>query len=540
MPRRTARPLVGVLAAAAVAVAAACTPDMPAPTTTTTPTTTTVAPPAPVDPTFLGRYTTGLGNTSGETVAFGGGKIFVTNTAGGGSVDVVSIADPAAPALVQRVSTAAYGLPNSVAVNNGLVAVAVEAAVKTDPGKVVFYDIDGTYLSDVTVGALPDMLTFTTDGNRVLVANEAEPNAAYTIDPEGSVSVLDVSAVRTGGAATASTVGFADFNVGGTRAAELPAGVRIYGPGSSVAQDLEPEYIAVHPDGSTAWVTLQEANAMAKIDLGSLTVTSITDLGRRDESLPGNGFDASDQDSIQGNIANWPVASMYQPDAVAVVVRSGVPYLVTANEGDSRDWNPGLREEVRVGANTYVLDPTVFPNAATLKTSANLGRLTVTKSTGDTDGDGDFDRIDLFGSRSFSVWNGNSGAQVFDSGDDLEQLVKSTYPTNFNASNDSVTGDNRSDNKGPEPEGATVVEVDGRPVAFIGLERQGGVVAYDVSDPAAPVFNDYVNERDFTVAAGPDAGPEVLASVPASANSTGRPLLLVANEISGTVSIFQL
>jgi len=537
MPRRTARPLAGVLAAAAVAVAAACAPDMPAPTTTTT---TTVAPPAPVDPTFLGRYTTGLGDTSGETVAFGGGKIFVTNTAGGGSVDVVSIADPAAPALVQRVSTAAYGLPNSVAVSNGLVAVAVEATVKTDPGKVVFFDTDGTYLSDVTVGALPDMLTFTADGNRVLVANEAEPNAAYTIDPEGSVSVLDVAAVRTGGAASATTIGFADFNVGGTRAAELPAGVRIYGPGSSVAQDLEPEYIAVHPDGATAWVTLQEANAMAKIDLGSLTVTSITDLGRRDESLSGNGFDASDQDSIQGNIANWPVASMYQPDAVAVVVRSGVPYLVTANEGDSRDWNPGLREEVRVGASAYVLDPTVFPNAATLKTSANLGRLTVTKSTGDTDGDGDFDRIDLFGSRSFSVWNGNTGAQVFDSGDDLEQLVKSTYPSNFNASNDSTAGDNRSDNKGPEPEGATVIEVDGRPVAFIGLERQGGVVAYDVSDPAAPVFNDYVNERDFTQAAAPDAGPEVLASVPASANSSGRPLLLVANEISGTVSIFQL
>jgi len=509
-------------------------------TTTTSTTTTTVAPPAPVDPTFLGRYTTGLGNTSGETVAFGDGKIFVTNAASGGSMDVVSVANPAAPSLVTRVSTATYGLPNSVAVNNGLVAVAVESAVKTDAGKVVFYDTSGAYITDVTVGALPDMLTFTPDGNKVVVANEAEPNNAYTIDPEGSVSVVDVSAVRTGGAASASTIGFAAFNSGASRAAELPAGVRIYGPGASVAQDLEPEYVAIHPDGTTAWVTLQENNAIAKLNLTNNTVTSISDLGRRDESLAGNGFDASDQDSNAGNILNWPVSSMYQPDSISVFVRNGVPYLVSANEGDSRDWNPGLREEVRVGAAGYVLDPTVFPTAATLKANANLGRLTVTKSTGDTDGDGDFDRIDLFGSRSFSVWNGNTGAQVFDSGDDLEQLTKSTYPLNFNASNDSSAADNRSDNKGPEPEGATVVEVDGRPVAFIGLERQGGVVAYDVSDPAVPVFNDYVNERDFSVAAGPDAGPEVLSSIPASANSTGRPLLLVANEISGTVAIYQL
>ncbi len=554
MNRRARRSLSGVLAATAAAGIVACVPTTPPATTTTTTsstttstsTTTTTAPPAPVAPTFLGRYTTGLGNTSGETVAFGDGKLFVTNTASGGSVDVVSLADPTAPTLITRIPTAP-GLPNSVAVSGGLVAVAVEDAVKTNPGKVLFFDTDGNPLGDATVGALPDMVTFTADGNRVLVANEGEPNSynqPTSVDPEGSVSVVDVSAIRSVGAAPVATIGFGDFNVGGPRAAELPAGVRVFGPNATVAQDLEPEYLAVHPDGTRAWVTLQEANAIAEVDLIDLTVTSIRDLGRRDESLAVNGFDASDRDGagtapLAGNIANWPVASMYQPDAIALFVRGGQPYLVSANEGDSRDYT-GFNEESRVGAAGYVLDPSVFTDP-TLKTSDDkLSRLTVTTASGNTDTDAEFERIDLFGSRSFSIWNADSIAQVYDSGRELEQRTFAAFPANFNASNDGNAVDNRSDNKGPEPEGATVVDVDGRPVAFIGLERIGGVVAYDVSDPSAPQFDAYVNQRDFSQAAAPDSGPEVLASVPAGQNATGRPLLLVANEITGTVLVYRL
>ena len=149
----------------------------------------------------------------------------------------------------------------------------------------------------------------------------------------------------------------------------------------------------------------------------------------------------------------------------------------------------------------------------------------------------------MFGTRSFSVWNGDTLAQVFDSGSDLERRTLAALPTVFNASNDNNTPDDRSDNKGPEPEGATVVDVDGRPVAFIGLERIGGVAAYDVSDPAAPRFNSYVNPRNFSLAAtdpNNDSGPEVLASVPGSATPSGRPYLLVANEITGSVNVYQL
>lgn len=534
MNRRARRSLSVALATTALAGAVACAPMGP------------TEPPAPVQPELVGRYTTGLGNTSGETVAHGDGKLFVTNTAGGGSVDVVDLTDPAAPNLLTRISTAP-ALPNSVAVNDGLVAVAVEAPVKTDPGKVLFFDTDGNPLGDATVGSLPDMLAFTADGDRVLVANEGEPNSYNqldSVDPEGSVSVVDVAAVRAGGAATVTTIGFTDFNVGGPRAAELPAGVRVFGPNATVAQDLEPEYIAVHPDGEQAWVTLQEANAVARLDLVNDRVTWIRDLGRRDESLAGNGLDASDRDGagtapLAGNIQTWPVASMYQPDALSLFIVDGSPYLVSANEGDARDYT-GFSEEARVGAGSYVLDPTVFADPTLKSSDDKLSRLTVSTATGDTDGDGDVDRIDLFGSRSFSIWKGTDLTQVHDSGRELEERTFAAFPANFNASNDGNAVDNRSDNKGPEPEGATVVNVDGRPVAFIGLERIGGVMAYDVSDPEAPVFNAYVNDRDFTQAAAPDAGPEVLSSVPAWENPTGRPLLLVAHEVTGTVAIYRL
>ena len=522
------RRVVPSLMAVAALGAAACAPMVdPGPP----------PPPGPLTPDLLGRYTTGLGNTSGETVAFGGGKMYVTNTAGGGSVDVVSIADPALPVRTLRISTAAFGLPNSVAVKGNRMAVAVEAPVKTNPGKVLVFDLDGFLLATATVGALPDMVTFAPDGTKLLVSNEAEPNSNYSIDPEGSVSVVDITSAPTLNPLPVTTIGFTDFNVGGPRAAEIVPGIRIFGPGATVAKDLEPEYIAVDPSGATAWVTLQENNAMAKIDLGTNTVISISPLGLKDHSLADNAFDPSDQDGI--DIDNWPVNGMYQPDSVAVVMTNGVPYLITANEGDARDYSPTFNEEIRVGAGSYVLDPTVFPNAASLKNNLNLGRLTVSKASGDTDGDGDFDRIDVYGARSFTVWDQNS-AKVYDSGDDIEQLVAMTRPTRFNVSSDNNTLDNRSDNKGPEPEGVATGIVDGRTYAFVGLERDGGILVVDVSDPFAPVIESLISSRDYTVAAAPDSGPEVLTFVPASESPTNRPLLLTAFEISGTVTITEL
>jgi hypothetical protein len=381
--------------------------------------------------TLLGSFASGVFNAAGSEISAYDPhthRLFITNVAAG-AIDIVDIGNPAAPVKVRSVSLAPYGLQtNSVAVHNGIVAAAVQASVKTDPGRVVFFDTDGAPLSAVTVGALPDMVTFTPDGKRVLVANEGEPNDAYTIDPEGSVSIIDLH----GGAASVTqadvvTAGFTGFNN-----AALDPSIRIFGPGATVAQDLEPEYITVSDDGQTAWVTLQEANAIGELDIRNGIFIRLIGLGFKDHSLAGNGFDASDRDGPSNtgriNIANWPVFGMYQPDGIASYRVEGRTYLVTANEGDTRAYS-GFNEEVRVSA--LNLDPTALPNATALKGNAQLGRLTVSTVLSDTDKDNDVDRLYLFGARSFSIWTAD-GVPVFDSGDDFEQTTARLLPAEFN------------------------------------------------------------------------------------------------------------
>ena len=85
-----------------------------------------------------------------------------------------------------------------MAVFNGVVALAVEANPKTSAGVVAWVRAsDLTVLGTDTVGALPDMLTFTPDGSHLLVANEGEPNSYNqpdSVDPVGSVSVIALAA----------------------------------------------------------------------------------------------------------------------------------------------------------------------------------------------------------------------------------------------------------------------------------------------------------------------------------------------------------
>ncbi len=430
--------------------------------------------------------------------------------------------------------------PNSVAVKNGIVAVAYAVQNSTtkaqQSGRVSFYDAaSGAFLNSVEVGFLPDMLTFTPDGTKVLVANEGEPNsygvAGTSFDPEGSVSVINIASGVA--SATVQNASFTSFNDQITSL--KAAGVRITGPGSTVAQDLEPEYIAVAPDGLTARITLQENNAIAILDIPTATITSVQSLGTKNHNLPGNGFDASDRDLTSSagkiNIQNWPVFGLYQPDAIASYSVNGQTYYITANEGDARDYT-GFSEEIRVGAAGYVLDPTTFPNATTLKANGNLGRLQLTNATGDTNGDGDFDRIEAFGARSFSIWNA-AGAQVFDSGDQLETITAAKTPTLFNSDGLAASFDTRSDNKGPEPEGVTIGLINNRTYAFIGIERSGDVMVYDVSNPIAPTFVQYINTPE-------DIGTEGLTFVSAADSPTGKPLLITANEISKTVGVFEV
>ncbi|HHY58961.1 MAG TPA: calcium-binding protein [Chloroflexi bacterium] len=888
----------------------------------------------------LGAYATGqLDAAAAEIVAYHAGtqRAYVVN-GGDKTLDILDVSDPTAPALVSQVDMTQFGdAATSVDVFGDLLAVAVPAAEKTDPGAVVFLDPDGAVLAQVAVGALPDMLTFTPDGRYVLTANEGEPNDDYSVDPEGSVSIIDMS----GGVAALSdasvrTAGFAAFND-----AELDAQIRIYGPNATVAQDLEPEYIAVSPDSTTAFVTLQENNALAVVDLANAEVTTLLPLGFKhfdapvatleryeiadrpvlgvtatgqeillggfsglfyegmddsgryifvthtdrgpnpepvdvdndgvnerpfvlpdfqpvivrlaldpvvgaveileqigltradgmpltglpnlagepgmayadekpvdlqgnpleldplgadpegivraedgaywlvdeyrpaiyhfgadgvllaryvpegsnneetgvvvgEEALPAiyaqrranrgfeavalrdgilyafiqspidnpdskkdsnskastlvrilafdtnaaqtvgeyfyrldgdgvdkigdavaapdgsilvmernddtgpaarklvyrinldaatnflgydlpigvelqsdaglarlgitpatktlavdlgaigydmvdkpeglalidentlavindddfgvggafdlatglieenpnptpivlgivrlaeNGLDASDKDGGV-NIANWPVQSMYMPDAIAAYTVKDELYLVTANEGDARDYD-GYSEEARLG--DLVLDSALFPNAAELQREENLGRLRVSTASTDVNGDGLVDRIAAFGGRSFSIWDA-AGNLVFDSGDAIERITAGLLPDAFNSSGENDSFDSRSDDKGPEPEALALGEIDGRTYAFIGLERIGGVMVWDITDPRAPIFVQYANNRDFTVAteAAGDLAPEGIVFVPAADSPTGAPLLLVANEFSGTTTVWEI
>ena len=888
----------------------------------------------------LGTYSTGqLDAAAAEIVAYHAGtqRAYVVN-GGDKTIDILDVSDPTAPALRSQVDMTPFGdAATSVAVFGDLLAVAVPAAEKTDPGAVLFLDPEGGVLAQVPVGALPDMLTFTPDGRYVVVANEGEPNDDYTIDPEGTVSIIDVS----GGVAALSeanvrTAAFVAFND-----AELDPQIRIYGPNATVAQDLEPEYVAIAPDSTTAFVTLQENNALAVVDLVNAEVTALLPLGFKhfaapvatletveiadrpllgvtaagqeillggfsglfyegmdesgrhifvthtdrgpnpepqdvdgdgvnerpfalpdfqpvivrlaldpaagnvaileqigltradgapltglpnlageaglayadeepvdlqgnpleldplgadlegivraedgtywlvdeyrpaiyhfgadgvlvaryvpagsnneetgvavgEEALPAiyaqrranrgfeavalrdgilyafiqspldnpdsgkdssskaatlvrilafdtataqtvgeyfyrldgngvdkigdavttpdgallvlerddatgaaaqkrvyrididaatnflgydlplgvewqgdaglaalditpaaktlvvdlgaigydevdkpeglalidattlavindndfgvggafdpatrlieenphptpvvlgivrlaaNGLDASDEDG-GANIANWPVQSMYMPDAIAAYTVADELYLVTANEGDARDYD-GYSEEARLG--DLVLDAAVFPNAAELQREENLGRLRVSTASTDTNGDGLVDRIAAFGGRSFSIWDA-AGNLVFDSGDAVERITAGLLPDAFNSSGENDSFDSRSDDKGPEPEALALGEIDGRTYAFVGLERIGGVMVWDITDPRAPVFVQYANNRDFTVAteeAG-DLAPEGIVFVPAADSSTGAPLLLVANEFSGTTTVWEV
>jgi hypothetical protein len=493
---------------------------------------------------WLGTAATGIfGESAAEIVAHDPGtqRLFVVN-ARSGQVDVIDVADPTAPTFLAPIVVGAAGeVANSVAVHDGLLAVAIEAAVKTDPGRVAFFTVDGAFLTDVTVGALPDMLTFTPDGSRVLVANEGEPSDDYGVDPEGSVSILDLDR-STGLTVTVRTVDFRDFDADGPRAAELPADVRVFGPNARVSQDLEPEYIAVSADGLTAFVSLQEANAFAVIDVAAGRVERILALGFKDHAQPGAGLDPSDRDGGTF-IRPWPVFGMYQPDAIAAFTHRGQTFIVSANEGDARDTS-AFAEETRV--RDLTLDPVAFPNAGELVGNDQLGRLTVTTTLGDADGDGRYEALYVFGARSFSVWAAD-GTLVFDSGDAFEQIIAERLPAFANANhelNGAETFDNRSDNKGPEPEGVTIGVIDGVPYAFITLERIGGVMIYDLSDPTAPAFAGYANHRNFDAPADSaealDLGPESAAFISAEQSPTGTPLLVVANEVSGTTSIFEI
>ncbi|WP_078552454.1 choice-of-anchor I family protein [Bacillus alkalicellulosilyticus] len=431
------------------------------------------------------------------------------------------------------------------------IAFAVPAHPRTDNGRVVIATSNGDVLTHVEVGALPDMLTFTPDGNTILVANEGEPNDSYTIDPEGSVSIIDVTNGPNVTQEDVITVGFANL-----APHQIDENVRVFGPSATVAQDFEPEYIVVSPDHQTAYVALQENNAIAELNLQTKQFTHVHGLGFKDHSLSENGLDASDKDN-KVNIQPWPVLGMYQPDGIAMYHSQGNRYIVTANEGDSRDYS-GFSEEKRAGSNAiknnvalnadhyagYTQEQLDELVANGLFQDSQLGRLRVTSELGKNDA-GKYEALYSFGARSFSIWDASSMELVFDSGSDFEHIVlEHVGEQHFNANHTENTGETRSDDKGPEPEDVKIGHINGQTYAFVGLERVGGIMVYNITNPANPTFVTYYNSRDFTKApanteAG-DLGTEGLMFISKEDSPTGKNLLLAANEVSGTLSIYEI
>ena len=431
-----------------------------------------------------------------------------------------------------------YGAVNSVAVFNGLVAVAYANATGDQPGRVALFNANGTLLKSIAVGVGPDQVVFTRDGAKLLVSNEAEQFTAGS-NPVGSVSIIDVSGGVAGAqsAAVTATVGFDALN--GSEARLRASGLAI-APGTTAAADIEPEYITISPDNRFAYVTLQEVNGVAIIDLtnpGTAPI-AIQPLGSVNHSLPGNEFDASDRDGPSGtaaiNIAVTPSATpiygLLQPDAIASYSVAGANYFITANEGDQRVIG-GADNAADVARLSAIPNSRLTPELQALKTNPAYARLNVLLQTGDTDGDGVIDQLNTLGGRGISIFRQEADGtvtKVRETGGEFEKIFASLAPARFN--NDQVaanTLDDRSDNKGPEPEGVTIGAVGDRIYAFVGLERQSGVIVYDVTNPESASFVSYVPPLAGSSA---DLGPEVLTFIAADRNPTGTPLLVTANE----------
>ncbi|KAF2331331.1 choice-of-anchor I family protein [Flavobacterium daemonense] len=438
-------------------------------------------------------------------------RLFTVNNSGVNQIDVIDISDPTKPLKIGKIDLTAYeGASNSVSVFDGKLAVALESTVnKQANGKVVIFNTsDYSLIKQVTVGALPDMITFSPDGKFIMTANEGEPNTDYSQDPNGTISIIETSTYNV------TTLDFASFASQATTLAK--DGFRISKYAKSFAQDIEPEYITISDDSKTAWVTLQENNGVAKVDLTSKTITAIYPLGLKDFNTAENAIDVSDSDDkIAFN--PWKVKGMYMPDAISHFTVNNVPYFVTANEGDAREYT-AYTDVKRM--KSFKLDPTIFPDAATLKLDPSMGRLNLVADMGDTDGDGDLDEMVSFGARSFSIWNGNTGKIVFDSKNDVDKKTNElgTYD------------DKRSDDKGSEPEAVVVTKMGNQTILFVGLERSDAFMTYDVTNPTSPQYLQTVKTGD---------APEGVLFIPASKSPTKRSLLVVSSEGDGSIKIYQ-
>lgn len=409
------------------------------------------------------------------------------------------------------------------------VAIAVQELDHTKPGKALVLDYEGALLETYETGVQPDMIIFTSDGRYLLTADEGEPRTETAPDPEGSITIIDTVSDEV------SHLKFDDPSVIDDAVhirgpVEADGQIRSAGTKADAIRDLEPEYISLSEDETTAYVSLQENNAIAVVDLAAKTIRSVKGLGYKDFSKPEHALDLLKDGQIR--FENVPFYGMYMPDGIATYSVGGQQFIVSANEGDATGWDERTNES-KVGDMKAQLDPSSPAAQFLADKGTTYDKVEVASDMGS-------DGLYMYGARSFSIWNADDMSQVYDSGSDFEKITADRFPKYFNVSNDKNEMDGRSSKKGPEPEYAAVGKVGAKTLAFIGLERIGGVMTYDVTNPSVPEFLNYFNTRDFEAGITSDSGPEGLEFIPASDSLTGRPLLLVANEVSGTVALLEL
>ena len=521
---------------------------------------------SPLNLNLIARYASGQYNVDGgvmEIVAYSqsNGYAYAINgqsgllaaiplgdLTAGISVARLSGTDIDVKALVEAAdSSFRYGDMTSVAISpdNTILAAALQAEGYHDAGRVALFacNADGslTLRGLVETGVQPDMVTFA-GSSTVLTADEGEPREGYgdgIVDPRGSVTVADVSTL------TSEVVGFDEL---------ASAGI-VLKKGVDPSTDLEPEYIAV--SGGKAYVTLQENNAIAVLDLASRTFDGIYSAGFEDYSV--TPIDIDKKDDAYAPRTYGSLMGIRMPDGIAAFQVDGKTYLVTANEGDAREWGDEdlgtfyLSEDEQDFGEEGVTSPT---GAITGENSGLEGKVVFFKVE-------DFDGLDsgkdyLFGGRTFTIYEAgeNGVTEVFTSGNDFETLTARYLTDYYNCSNDNTVVDDRSGKKGPEAESVTVGTVDGRTYAFVALERTGGVMVYDVTEPASAQYVNYINTRDFASivegseeyedgeldkwVTGGDVAPEGLLFLSDAVSPTGEALLLAACEVSGTVAVYQV
>jgi MYXO-CTERM domain-containing protein len=440
----------------------------------------------------------------------------------------------------------------------------IPSASTTTAGKVAFFDYrNPAALVTLDVGFHPDSVKFSADGTKLFVVNEGEFSASSGVNAPGSISIIDLAGINTLAdvnstnitSGNVSTYDFSSANLAagvtlegirnhsvaavgtsGTFIGTVPNFVALAGSDPDFYKGMEPEFVV--QNGNKLYVSLQENNAIGTFDLTTNKWEKISSLGTIQQTI-----DASDQDG--GANINDLVRGLPMPDTIAHYSVAGTSYIVSVNEGDAR---PDDRDISRFGdiaggdSMNNILDTTLFPTTQTgVRDNSVLGRLNVSRLDGDTNADGKIDTPTMIGTRSFSIWNADTGALVWDSGS-LESVLLGLEPAMHNNNQNSFgtapNTDSRSDDKGPEPEALTVGQFGSDMLAFVGLERQGGTLVYNINDPNNPSYVGYISAGENY--ANGLVGPESMVFISAADSPTGTAMLVTGYEITNGIGVYSV